>query len=79
MVDVHKENNVFVGGSYTGSGVVEPKVDEVKANGSATDMDAGSSGFGGGLVTYKRRRNAKVVEDGMVCENSETRPIEKVR
>ncbi|KAI3464573.1 hypothetical protein Pfo_021236 [Paulownia fortunei] len=77
MVDAHKENNVFEGGSYTKNVVVEPRVDAAKAKGSVTVTETGSLGLGGGLLTYKRRRNAKVVEHGMVWDDSETQLVEK--
>ncbi|KAK6114940.1 hypothetical protein DH2020_007209 [Rehmannia glutinosa] len=76
MVEAHKGNNVLGGGIY--KEVVEPTVDAAKLNGSATDKRNGSSGSGGGLLTYKRRRSARVVEQGMVSDNPETQLVEKV-
>lgn len=78
MVDAHKENNSFGGLSCSRSGVVEPEVGEAKANGSVTDSGTGSSGLGGGMLTYKRRRLAKVTKNETVSDYSETQNIEKV-
>ncbi|KAG8378212.1 hypothetical protein BUALT_Bualt08G0114300 [Buddleja alternifolia] len=77
MVDAQKENNVFGGRSCMNSGLVVPRVDTVKENGVATDMETGSSGLGDGLVTYKRRKYSKAVEDGMVSDDSATQLVEK--
>ncbi|XP_011102106.1 PHD finger protein EHD3 isoform X1 [Sesamum indicum] len=77
MVDEQKDNSVLGGGSYTESGVVEPKVDGAKANGRATGMETGLPELGGGLLTYQRRRNAKVVENGILRDGAEIQHVEK--
>ncbi|KAK4429605.1 PHD finger protein EHD3 [Sesamum alatum] len=77
MVDEQKENSVLGGGSYTESGVVDPKVDGAKANGIATGMETGSLELGGGLLTYQRRKNAKVVENGILRDGVESQHVEK--
>ncbi|PIN16483.1 Histone acetyltransferase [Handroanthus impetiginosus] len=78
MVDAPKEDNVFVNGSFTENGVVEPTVDMRNVNGCTGDKETSSSGLGGGLLTYKRRRNAKVVDNGAVWGGSETPFSEKL-
>ncbi|KAL2232336.1 UNVERIFIED_CONTAM: PHD finger protein EHD3 [Sesamum indicum] len=78
MVDEQKDNSVLGGGSYTESGVVEPKVDGAKANGRATGMETGLPELGGGLLTYQRRRNAKVVENGILRDGAEIQHVEKI-
>ncbi|KAL0314369.1 UNVERIFIED_CONTAM: PHD finger protein EHD3 [Sesamum angustifolium] len=77
MVDEQKESSVLVGGSYTESGVVEPKVDGVKVNGRATGVETGSPELGGSLLTYQRRRNAKVVENGILRDDAGIQHFEK--
>ncbi|KAI3460549.1 hypothetical protein Pfo_017212 [Paulownia fortunei] len=78
MVGTHKESNVCAGGSDFESVVVGPKVEAVKTNGVTFDTETGSAGLGGdGLVTYKRRRNAKVAEGGKISDDSVSQPSEK--
>lgn len=79
MVDTHKESNVNGGGSEFESVVMGPNVEAVKANGIASDIETGSSGLGGNsLVTYKRRRIAKVREREKISDDSVSQPSEKV-
>ncbi|KAL8059569.1 hypothetical protein ABFS82_03G094200 [Erythranthe guttata] len=79
MVDERRENDFIGVGSRTRSGMVEFKVSESQANGSGSGSDAetGSSGLGGGMLTYKRRRIAKDVEHDMVLDDADTRLFEK--
>lgn len=71
MVDTHKESNVNGGRSYFESSVGAFTVESVKANGVASDNEAGPSGLGcDGLVTYKRRKTVKVMEHGNVSDDS---------
>lgn len=79
MVDTHKESNVNGGRSYFDSSVGAFTVEAVKANGVASDNEAGPSGLGfDGLVTYKRRKNVKVVEHGKVLDDSVSHLCRKV-
>ncbi|KAL8459428.1 hypothetical protein ACS0TY_036787 [Phlomoides rotata] len=78
MVDNQKESNANGGGSDFESAVVGPKDMEVNANGVALDAETGSWGLGGeSLVTYKRRRFAKVTESGKISDDSVSQPGEK--
>lgn len=79
MVDNHKESNANGGGSDFESAVMGPNEEEVKVNGVALDIETGSWGLGGeSLVTYKRRRFAKVTESGKISDDSVSQPGEKV-
>lgn len=61
MVDTHKESIVNGGRSHFESSVGSFNVETSKANGVAVDTEAGPSGSGSdSLLTYKRRKNAKV-------------------
>ncbi|KAL8516131.1 hypothetical protein ACS0TY_014703 [Phlomoides rotata] len=78
MVYNQKEINANGGGSDFESAVVGPKDKEVNANGVALDAQTGSWGLGGeSLVTYKRRRFAKVTESGKISDDSVSQPGEK--
>ncbi|KAL3840052.1 hypothetical protein ACJIZ3_024643 [Penstemon smallii] len=59
------------------SELVVPRVELEKVNGIAIDMNAGSSGSRLCLVTYKRRKTAQTVEDGMVLDDSVTQLDDK--
>lgn len=73
MANTHKESNVNGGRSHFESSVGSFNVETAKANGVAVDTEAGPSGSGSdSLLTYKRRRNAKVSNDSV------SHPSEKV-
>lgn len=79
MVDNHKVSNANGGGSDFESAVVGPNDKEVNVNGVALDIGTGSWGLGGeSLVTYKRRKFAKVTESEKVSDDSVSQPGEKV-
>lgn len=50
-----------------------------KENGNGADTIASSSGCRDSLVTYKRRRTGKLVQNGRICDDSDTQLDEKVR
>ncbi|KAL3845484.1 hypothetical protein ACJIZ3_002887 [Penstemon smallii] len=77
MVEAEKETNDLDGESCLTSGLVVPKAEEVKENGIAIDRIPASSGSRDGLVTYKRRKTAKVVENGTIRDDSVTQLDDK--
>lgn len=69
MVGEDKENDVLGGEGCMKSGEGKSCVDTAKETGSAMDTGRGSV-LGSVLLTYKRRKNARVVENGTVSDAS---------
>lgn len=70
MVDTKRESNVNGGRSYFESSIAAPTV-AVKANGVASDDEAGPSGSGSdGMLTYKRRKTVKVMQHENVFDDT---------